>query len=128
MPCPGGNFRGTMNRTPDTLISSAAANVAGHGLIDVFVGRFRFVFQQDDGAHDLSGLAVAALRDVDFDPGALHRMRVVARKSFYGGDMLAGNAGERRYARADRDAVEVHGGGSAKGHAAAAFCAGGAGG
>ena len=113
-----------MDGPSNARVGTAAADVAGHRFIDVLVGRLGILVQQDGGAHDLSGLAVAALRDVDFDPGALHGMGIVARKAFDGGDVLAGNAGERRYARADRDAVKMDGAGSAKRHAAAEFCAG----
>ena len=41
----------------------------------------------------MPGLAVAALRDVDFDPGALNGVGIIGGESFDGGDVLARNAG-----------------------------------
>ena len=43
--------------------------------IDVAVGRLLDFAEQRDRAHHLAGLAVAALRHVERDPGLLHRFR-----------------------------------------------------
>src|SRR6476659_10123777 len=64
----------------DALISAATADV-GHRLVDVLVGRPRILLQQRRRRHDLTGLAVAALRHVDRGPGLLHRMRGVRRET-----------------------------------------------
>jgi len=64
------------------------------------------------------------LRDVDFDPGALHGMRVVSGQAFDRSDVLAGDPGKRRHTRTNGDAVKVHSAGSAERHAAAEFSAG----
>src|SRR5690606_9623586 len=69
--------------------------------------------------HDLSGLAVTALRDVQLAPGALHGMRAVGAESFNRDDAPAGECGERRLARADGLAVDVHRAGAAESEAAA---------
>src|SRR5919109_480279 len=53
---------GVMDSGADPDISGAAADVAVHGEIDVAVGRLLDLAQQSDGAHDLTRLAVAALR------------------------------------------------------------------
>src|SRR5260370_24943711 len=108
-----------MNCAPYARVSAATANVAGHGFIDVSVGRFGIFFEQDSRAHNLSGLAVAALWDVDFDPGALQGMGIVGGKAFDRGDVLPFDTRERRDAGADGVTIEVDGARSAEGHAAA---------
>src|SRR5687768_9677974 len=57
-------FRGRVDRLADARIGAAAADVAVHGGIDVRVRRVRLLLEQRRGRHDLSGLAIAALRDV----------------------------------------------------------------
>src|SRR5213075_1533087 len=47
---------------------SAAANVAGHRIVDVGVARLRLGGEQRARRHDLTGLAVAALRHVQRKP------------------------------------------------------------
>src|SRR5438445_10827474 len=62
-------FRREVNGGADTLIGSAAAHVAGHGLVDVVVSGLRSSGQQCRGRHDLARLTVAALHDVELEPG-----------------------------------------------------------
>src|ERR1700675_4093874 len=59
---------GAMDGLADALVGSAAADVAAHEVIDIGVGRVGLLGEQRDCGHDLPGLAVAALRDVFFDP------------------------------------------------------------
>src|SRR5687767_6929881 len=68
---PGSHGGGTVNRLTNTWIGPAATDVAAHGRIDVGIGGLGVLLQQGNGRHDLAGLAVAALRHVDFHPGAL---------------------------------------------------------
>ena len=56
-------------------IGRAAADVAAHGVVDVGVGRLRVLLEQRRRRHDLAGLAIAALRHLQLDPGGLHRLR-----------------------------------------------------
>src|SRR5258708_32715795 len=105
-------------------VGTAAADVAGHGFVNISVGGLGIFFQQDGCTHDLSGLAVAALRNVDFDPGALHRVGVVGGEALSGCDMLAFDAGQRRDTGADGATVEMDSAGAAECHAAAEFCPG----
>ena len=56
----------------DARIGTAAAQVAGHRLVDLGVARVGVGVQQGDGLHDLARLAVAALGDLFFDPGRLY--------------------------------------------------------
>src|SRR6266536_1671821 len=74
-------------------IGSAAAEIAVHGCVDVLVGRLRVFGEQGGGGHDLAGLAVAALRHVDFLPGELHGVGAVRRKAFERGDGLSAHRG-----------------------------------
>ena len=113
-----------MDGSSDARVSPTTADVAGHGPINVFVGRFGIFAEQNRGAHDLAGLAVATLRNVDFNPGLLDGVGVIGGEALDGGYMFSGNARERRNAGADGMAVEVYGAGAAQSHAAAKFSAG----
>src|SRR5450755_3820449 len=96
-----------MNGAANARIGAAAADVAGHGFVDVFVAGFGDFLEQDGGAHDLPRLAVAALRNIDLDPGALEGMAEIVRQTFDGLDVLARDTRQRRNARADGFAIEV---------------------
>src|SRR2546421_1953671 len=61
----------------NALVGAAAADVA-HRLVDLLIGRLGFFPQQRCRRHDLSRLAVAALRHVERRPGLLHRVRGAA--------------------------------------------------
>src|ERR1700719_2693867 len=111
---------GAMDGLADALVGSAAADVAAHEVIDIGVGRVGLLGEQRDCGHDLSGLAVAALRDVFCDPGLLDRVAPVGGQAFYGRNFFAGDAGDRRNARACGFPVDVHGARAAEGHTAAA--------
>src|SRR3989475_9004666 len=81
--------------------------------------------EQGGGGHDLAGLAVAALDDLEIEPGLLHP---AAGRSFPrrldGRDGFARGSGHRRDAGADRPAIEMHRAGSAQRRAAAELGAG----
>src|SRR5467141_2434370 len=70
------------NRTVNPLISTAPADVAGHGGVNVGVGRIRMLRQQRGCGHQLPGLAVAALRHLFGDPGELQRVGRGRRQPF----------------------------------------------
>src|SRR5215467_9214982 len=70
------NLRGPFHRSDDARICSAATEIAGHAVNDLrfgWVGVFR---KQGDGLHNLTGLAVAALRYLLLHPGLLHGMGI----------------------------------------------------
>src|SRR5436190_18526942 len=98
-----------MNRGADAAVGSAAANVAGHGVIDIRV-RWLWIFRkQCRRAHDLARLAVAALRHVLGDPGLLHGFADVTRADLFDrGHLLAGDSRHRRHAGTRRSAVDMH--------------------
>src|SRR2546422_9686302 len=70
----GHHLGGAMNGAPDSRIRPAAANVAGQRLVDVLIGWIGNLFQQHRCAHNLSRLAIPALRYVYLKPGALQGM------------------------------------------------------
>src|SRR5689334_8129936 len=112
-----------MNGFTNALIRATAANVAGHEVVDIGISGIGFLGQQSDCGHDLSGLAVAALRNVFSDPGLLDGMETaVVGEAFDGGDFLSGNGGDGGLAGARGFAIDVHGAGATEAGAAAKFC------
>ena len=70
-----------MHSCANPMIGSATAQVAGHRVVDVcirWVGNFA---KQRRSGHHLAGMTVTALRYLQFEPGLLHRMTEIARKS-----------------------------------------------
>src|SRR5712671_6113070 len=92
----------------DPLIGSAPADVAGHRIDDLPVGRLRCLLEQRGGLHDLARLAVAALGDVIRDPGALDWVSAIGAEAFDCRDLMACGRSERRDAGADRFAIQMH--------------------
>src|SRR3954447_21937904 len=104
---------GGVDRGTDALIAAATANV-GDGGIDVGVGRAGIVLEQRGYRHDHSALAIAALRNVEFDPRPLHGMQgIVGPETFDGGDVLVPDRANRQCAGAHRLAVDMHRAGAA---------------
>src|SRR6266576_588044 len=101
-----------MNGGPDTLISSAAADVR-HRRVDIGVARLGSAAQQGSGCHDLPRLAIPTLRDVLRDPRLLRTVRRGWTEPFDGRDGFGPHCGDRQHARADRLATEMHGAGTA---------------
>src|SRR5690348_14791744 len=66
----------------DALVAAAAADIAAHRVIDFGLRRVFRRGQQRGGLHDLTSLAIAALRDVQGAPGFLHRMIAVVVEAF----------------------------------------------
>src|SRR5216683_4991973 len=62
---------GLLDRFANADIGPAAADVAGHRVIDVGVRRMRVALKERRSGHDLAGLAVAALNDFAVEPGLL---------------------------------------------------------
>src|SRR5580704_12833909 len=115
---------GALDGAEDARISAATADIAIHVANDVVAARILVGRQQRRGLHDLAGLAVAALRHLQVEPGLLQRMVAIGRQSFDGGDVLARHHRDRRLARAHRLAVEMNRAGAAHACAAAVFRAG----
>src|SRR5262249_9493985 len=55
-------------------IAAAAADVAAHRAVDLVLRGVLVCREERGGLHDLTGLAIAALRDVENAPGLLNRV------------------------------------------------------
>src|ERR1700738_754945 len=108
-----------MNRVLDALIAPAAADVPCHRLADLVMSGFRIFRQQCDRLHDLAGLAVTALWDVDLTPGLLHRVITSWMQTLDGRYFTISHVGDRRDAGAHGLLVDDHGAGAAEGLTAA---------
>src|SRR5207247_6197037 len=99
---------GVLDSLADSHIRTAAADVPRHRGVDVAIGRVGLGGEQRRRGHDLAGLAIAALRHLQLDPGLLNL-------SAGGGgtdgldrsDALAGRGRDRRDARAHRLAIDM---------------------
>ena len=70
------------NGLPNARIGHASAQIARHDCIDIIVGRGRNVLQQRRCLHDLTRLAVPALRHTQIAPCFLNRVVRVIVKAF----------------------------------------------
>jgi hypothetical protein len=68
-----------VDRIPDAQVSAAPAQIAVHGGIDLSIRRFWMFDKQRRSRHNLPGLAIAALRHVNVEPGSLQRVRTIGR-------------------------------------------------
>jgi AcrR family transcriptional regulator len=105
----------------DFRVSPAAAEIAAHGFIDFLIGGIGDFLEQRDRAHDLSGLAVAALRDLFIEPSLLNGMQLAVLFEPLDGDNWSGNAADRIGAGADGLSIDEHGACTTHGDAAAEF-------
>src|SRR5262245_682072 len=98
-----------LDRRTDAGIGAAAADVPRHGLVDIGVGGSRDLREQRGGGHDLAGLAVTALHDLQVEPGLLNPLADVGvADRFDGGDGVPHRRADRRHAGTTGDAVQVH--------------------
>ena len=113
-----------MNSGTHALVSAASAQV-GHGFVDVGIGRLWFSGQERRRRHEHAALAVAALRDLLFNPGLLQGAGFVGgAQGFDGVDVGSCNTGHGGNAGANGLAVFVHCASTASCDAAAEFGAG----
>src|ERR1700721_2057546 len=63
-----------LDRLAYPRVRHAATKTSSHNLVDGLVGGIGVVFQQRGGLHDLSRLAITALRNLQLDPGGLQWM------------------------------------------------------
>src|SRR5690242_10641471 len=113
-----------MYGSPNPLVHAAAAEISAHGGLNLLIARLGSFRQQRRRRHDLSRLAISALRHLLRDPRLLHRMRIVGRQSLDGGDLLRSNSRDGGLARADRLAIKVHRTSAAQPHPTAVLGAG----
>jgi len=114
---------GHVNRLPDAMVTAAAASVR-HRRVDIGVGRVGASLQQGERAHDHAGLAVAALRRIEFLPCNLDRMAAIGRDSFDRGDFLADRGLRAHAAGSDRLTIDMQRARAALPDAATEFSAG----
>src|SRR6185436_21028920 len=70
----GADFRRAFDAGADADIGRAPAQVSVHRVVDVRIGGARVALEQRGGGHDLSRLAVSALRNIELSPRLLERM------------------------------------------------------
>src|SRR2546428_10925133 len=66
--------RRAVNCCPNALIGATSADIAGHRSIDVGIAWFRRAGKQCRCRHDLTGLAITALDDIELEPRLLQRL------------------------------------------------------
>src|SRR5580692_9055579 len=92
---------GQLNCLADSNVGHAAANTARHHRVYVAVSGIRKIFQQRSRLHDLSRLAISALRNLQVEPSGLQRMLAMRIEAFDRRDFCPcdrtnwGNAGSR---------------------------------
>src|SRR5260370_4760210 len=118
-------LRGQLDRLADADIGAAAADVAGHGVVDLAIARVRIARQQGGRRHDLPGLTIAALHDFEIEPCLLDL--APGRRSadgLDGGDRRGAYAVDAGDAGAGRIPVHMDGAGAAQRRPAAELGAG----
>lgn len=113
-----------MNGAANAIVGSAATEIAAHCHVDVGISGLRLAREQRRSGHDLSGLAIAALRHVFRDPSLLQRVTAICRKAFDGCDLFSPAIADGELARDYRFAVEMHRASAALAQAAAELRAG----
>src|SRR6478736_2832868 len=111
-----------MHGTAYGAVGTAAADVVQR-IVDVAVAGLRVGFQQSCRGHDESGLTVATLGHLVFDPGALHGMHAAlarfAAETFDGDHRFAANVTYGDRTGSHRHALDMDRTGAADGDAAA---------
>jgi hypothetical protein len=103
----------------DTLVSTAAAYVPRHRVTYLVARRFWILDQERSRLHDLTGLAIAALRDIEVAPSFLNRMIARRMETLDGRDLPVGHVGNRGDTGAYGLLVDKDGASTAEGLAAA---------
>jgi hypothetical protein len=112
-----------MNCFPHSVIRAATAYI-GVQAIDVVIAGVRDLLQQIGDRHDLPGLAIAALRNVFFDPGPLDRVRGIRGQALDGGNNTIPDGADWQHAGPLRAAVNVYRAGAANTDPATELAAG----
>src|SRR5207302_8579004 len=100
-------FSCAVDRLADSQVRTTAAKV-GDLPLNINIGWVRILRQERRRCHDLSGLAIAALRHVPLAPSNLRRMLSVSRQAFNRSDFLSHCLTDSRDAGPDRFAVQVN--------------------
>jgi hypothetical protein len=102
-----------MYRRPDALIRRAPAQVAAHRRIDILFTGAGVATEQGGGGHDLSRLTIAALNDIQCNPGILYGLCRPGFDALYGGDFSAFHRSHRYAAAANWLSIQVDSAGAA---------------
>ena len=104
-----------MNRFANPEIGSTPTEVARQGFVDLGIGWIRAGLQEGLRAHDLPGLAIATLCDVEIDPGLLELVEgsVVSSQALDRDDIESSRSRDRKSAGPDGLAIGEHGAGPA---------------
>src|SRR5437868_10228804 len=102
-----------LDSVTNPLIRSTPADVARHSFFDIVVGRPGLLFKESDGLHDLTALAVTALRDLKLLPRTLHWMSTVFAQTFDGRDFFSRGSAHRGETASGGFPVDVHCAGAA---------------
>src|SRR5579862_64812 len=98
------------DRAADTVVARTPADVARHRRIDLLIRGPCGLAEQRARGHDLTGQTVAALHDIDLQPGLLQsRANSRAADVLDGLDLRHADAADRQLAGAPRRAIHVHG-------------------
>jgi len=91
----------------NSVVRAASAGVR-YRCVDIGVGRVGAPLQQSERAHDHSGLAVTALRCIEFFPGDLDRMAAIRREPFDRRDSFADGHVRGNAAGSNRLTIDMH--------------------
>src|SRR5882757_9507941 len=109
-----------LDRFANADIGAAAADVAGHRIVYVRIGRTGIALDECRRGHDLARLAVTALNDLAIEPRLLDPgARRGRADDLDGGDLRAADDVDRGDAGTRGDTVDMHRAGAAQRHAAA---------
>jgi hypothetical protein len=103
----------SMSRTP--------AKTYRHDRVDILVSRIGVVFQQCGGLHNLSRLAITALRSLQLDPGSLQRMFPFWVEPFDSRHVSSGDRADRGDTGSSGAPFHMHGAGPTHANPAAEF-------
>src|SRR6267378_4088293 len=116
---------GVLDSLADPDVRTAATDVPRHGGVDIAIARVGLGGEQRRRGHDLAGLAIAALRHLQLDPGLLDLLAGGGgTDGLDRSDALAGRGRDRCDARAHRLAVNMDRASATQRHAATEFRAG----
>src|SRR4051812_10961102 len=109
---------GDLDRGLNPVVTGAAADISRHRRVDLLERGAWSVREQGSRGHDLPGLAVATLHDIDLQPGLLQSgTHGCFTNVLDGGDSGIAQTSHRRLARALGGAVHMDRAGSAKSRA-----------
>src|SRR5664279_5261994 len=102
-------------------VCHASANTSGHDRVDVTIGGIGIVSQQRRCLHDLSRLAIAALRNLQLKPRGLERMLALGIEPLDGGHLGSRDCAYRSDTGSRGAPLDMNSAGAAETNPAAEF-------